>query len=170
MADTYEFDPSASLMALDGRSSVHPIHAETGGVRGWIRGRVGPGAGEAELDAGEVEIPLGALSGANALYDAELRRRIDVRRYPTAVGVLSDWQPTAEPGSFRVRGDVTFRGVTRTVENVMSLAVEDDRTVVLNGTCAFDIRDFGMTPPRLLTLRVFPEVTIRVAMIGRRVG
>jgi hypothetical protein len=48
--------------------------------------------------------------------------------------------------------------------------VEDDHTVLLDGTRVFDIRDFGMEPPRLLTVRVYPEVTIRVVVVGRRVG
>jgi hypothetical protein len=68
-----------------------------------------------------------------------------------------------------VNGAVTFRGVTRDVEDNMSLSVEDDRTVVLDGARLFDIRDYGMDPPRLLTLRVYPEVTIRVALVGRLV-
>ena len=166
MADTYEFDPNASLLSLDGRSSVHPIHAETDGLAGWIRGRLAPGPGEATIEAGQVEIPLTALSSANALYDAELRRRIDVRRYPTALGVLSDWSATPEPGTYRVRGTVTFRGVSRTVESTMTLAVEPDGTVALRGSCVLDIRDYGMTPPRLLALRVYPEVTVHVALTG----
>lgn len=155
-------------MSLDGRSTVHPIHAETDGLVGWIRGRLVAGTGPATIEAGQVEIPLGGLSSANALYDAELRRRIDVRRYPTALGVLSQWTPTPEPGTYRVRGTVTFRGVTRTVESTMTLAVESAGPVVLSGSCVLDIRDYGMTPPRLLALRVYPEVTVRVALIGRR--
>lgn len=155
-------------MSLDGRSSVHPIHAETDGLVGWIRGRLAPGTGEATIEAGQVEIPLGALSSANVLYDAELRRRIDVRRYPTALGVLSEWRPTPEPGTYRVRGTVTFRGVPRTVESTMTLAVETDGTVMLRGSCVLDIRDYGMTPPRLLALRVYPEVTVHVAITGHR--
>lgn len=168
MATTYEFDPRASSMSLDGRSTVHPIHAETDGLVGWIRGQLAPGTGEATVEAGQVEIPLTALSSANALYDAELRRRIDVRRYPTALGVLSDWSATSEPGTYRVRGTVTFRGVSRTVESTMTLTVEQAGAVVLSGSCALDIRDYGMTPPRLLALRVYPEVTVRVAITGHR--
>ena len=148
---------------------MHPIHAETDGLVGWIRGRFAPGPGQATIEAGQVEIPLAALSSANALYDAELRRRIDVRRYPTALGVLSEWMPTPDPGTYRVRGTVTFRGVTRPVENTMTLSMESAAAIVLSGSCVLDIRDFGMTPPRLLALRVYPEVTVRVAITGRRV-
>jgi polyisoprenoid-binding protein YceI len=167
----FEIDPTASLMSVDGRSSLHPIHAETSGLQGWIDAEVlGGGTGQVEVDAGRLEIPLTQLFSGNRLYDAELHRRIDIRRYPTVTAVLSDWQPTGRPGSYRVRGDICFRGVTRGVEDDMALSVEDDHTVVLDGARVFDIRDFGMDPPRLLTMRVFPEVTIGVAVVGRRIG
>jgi polyisoprenoid-binding protein YceI len=165
----FEFDPTVSLMSLDGRSSLHPIHAEAGGVTGWIEAELDSDKGDAMVDAGHLEIALNQLSSGNSLYDAELHRRLDIRRYPVATGVLSHWQPTVRRGSYRVNGAVTFRGVTRDVEDNMSLSVEDDRTVVLDGARLFDIRDYGMDPPRLLTLRVYPEVTIRVALVGRLV-
>jgi hypothetical protein len=59
------------------------------------------------------------------------------------------------------------RGTTRVTEDEMWLSVEDERTVILNGTHLFDIRDFNIDPPRLLTVRVQPEVTIAVALVGR---
>ena len=158
-----------SLMSLDGRSSLHAIHAEASGVKGWIEAELEPDTGDARVGAGQLEIALNQLSSGNSLYDAELHRRLDIRRYPAVTGVLSDWQPTVTRGSYRVNGAVTFRGVTRDVEDNMSLSVEDDRTVVLDGAHLFDIRDYGMDPPRILALRVYPEVTIRVALVGRRV-
>lgn len=32
------------------------------------------------------------------------------------------------------------------------------------------IRDFDMQPPRILTLRVHPEVAVRVSILGRAEG
>jgi|HubBroStandDraft_1064217.scaffolds.fasta_scaffold132639_2 polyisoprenoid-binding protein YceI len=165
----FEFDPTVSLMSVDGRSTLHPIHAEAAGLTGWIEADIALDTGQAAVHAGRFEIPLVGLSSGNVLYDAELRRRLDIRRYPEAAGVVSDWQPTSHPGAYRVKGDVTFRGVTRSVEDDMSLSKEDERTVILSGTRIFDIRQFGMNPPRLLAVRVYPEVTISIALVGRLV-
>jgi len=154
-------------MSLEGRSTLHPIYAEASGVEGWIRAELGPTSGEAMVEDGELVIPLGALSAGNPLYDAELHRRVDIRRYPTATGTLMAWEPTTEKGTYLVSGEVSFRGVTREAESHMRLSVEDDRTVVLDGSRLFDIRDFGMVPPRLLAVRVHPEVTIHVAVVAR---
>jgi YceI-like domain len=163
----FDIDPDASLMSLDGRSTLHLIHAETKGLTGWIESDVVPETGETIVHAGKLVIPLGQLSSGNALYDAELRRRLDTRRYPMATAELSGWQPTNTPGSYRVKGDVTVRGTTCFTEDDMCLSVEDDRTVILNGAHLFDIRDFKIVPPRLLTVSVQPEVRINVALVGR---
>jgi hypothetical protein len=48
----------------------------------------------------------------------------------------------------------------------MSVAVLDARTVRLMGRSTFDIRDFGMEPPRILMLRVHPEVTVRIDLVA----
>ena len=36
------------------------------------------------------------------------------------------------------------------------------------GQSSFDIRDFGMEPPRILMLRVQPEVTVRVEIVAEK--
>jgi polyisoprenoid-binding protein YceI len=163
----FDIDPEASLMSLDGRSTVHLIHAESGGLTGWIETDVVPETRQTIVHGGKLVIPLGQLASGKTLYDTELRRRLDTRRYPTATAVLSEWQPTSTPGSYRVKGDVTVRGVTCATEGEMWLSVEDERTVILNGEHLFDIRDFKIVPPHLLTMTVQPEVTITVALVGR---
>ena len=49
----------------------------------------------------------------------------------------------------------------------MSFAMADEHTVTLAGERTFDIRHFGMEPPRILTLRVYPEVTVRIEIVAR---
>jgi polyisoprenoid-binding protein YceI len=163
----FDFDPTASMMSLDGRSTLHPIHAETNGLTGWIQADLAFTTGEVKVHSGQLCIPLIGLTSEHTLYDAELHRRLDVRRYPEATGVMSDWQPTDREGTYRVTGDVTVRGVTCNVVDDMSLSAEDSRTVILSGTRCFDVRDFGMDPPHLLLVRVHPVVTISVALVGR---
>ena len=41
-----------------------------------------------------------------------------------------------------------------------------DGTVILAGEKTFDVRDFGMEPPRILLLRVEPHVSVKVAITG----
>jgi hypothetical protein len=39
-------------------------------------------------------------------------------------------------------------------------------TVVLAGEKTFDVRDFGMEPPRILLFSVAPDVRVRVAIVA----
>ena len=50
----------------------------------------------------------------------------------------------------------------------MRISVVDDQTIQLGGASRFDIREFGMEPPRMLMLKVEPEVDIRVEIIAVR--
>jgi hypothetical protein len=61
---------------------------------------------------------------------------------------------------------VTFRDVTRSVEDYMTLTAVDDRTIRVAGESTFDVRDFGMEPPRILMLRVEPDVKVRVEIFA----
>ena len=52
----------------------------------------------------------------------------------------------------------------------MTITRVDDHTLHLDGRSTFDIRDFGMEPPRILTLRVHPEVVVTVSIVARKSG
>jgi hypothetical protein len=67
-----------------------------------------------------------------------------------------------------VTGDLAFRGVVRRCDDEMTISVVDDRTLRLEGRSTFDIRDFGMDPPRILMLRVHPEVAVRIEIVAER--
>ena len=71
-------------------------------------------------------------------------------------------------GSYRVSGDVTFRGVLRHYQDLMTMEMIDERTISLTGSSRFDIRDFGMQPPKVLVLKVEPEVDVKVRDRRRR--
>ena len=63
---------------------------------------------------------------------------------------------------------MTFRGVALQHEDRMDITAVDDRTIRLAGASSFDIRDFGMQPPKVLLLKVEPEVQVRVEIFAVR--
>jgi polyisoprenoid-binding protein YceI len=155
---------------IDARSSVHPIHSTADGLEGFIdfdADRVGQVGAH---PAGKLSFPVSKLSSGNPLERRELQKRIEARRYPTIEGVLTGVESLDDERRFRVRGDLAFRGVTRPVEGNLALSVVDDRTIRLEGASTFDVRDFGMEPPRILMLRVEPNVKVRVEIIAEREG
>ena len=153
-------------MWIDARSNVHPIHTEADGLEGWIELDFADGVLNVDQTLrGHVEFPIENMKSGNALEDRELRRRVDTRRYPTIIGELKSMKQTDDPARYIVRGDLTFRGSTRSYEDEMTVKL-DGRTVALAGQSTFDIRDFGMEPPRILMLKVEPEVTVRVEVVA----
>ena len=155
-------------MWIDARSNVHPIHTEAVGLEGWLKLDASDGRINADQTTrGHLEFPIDNLQSGNALEDREMRRRTDARRYPTIAGDLKAMKQTEDASRYVVSGDLTFRGVARTYEDDMTVKL-DDGTVTLAGQSTFDIRDFGMEPPRILMLKVQPEVTVRVEIVAEK--
>jgi polyisoprenoid-binding protein YceI len=161
----YTIISERSRVWIDARSSVHPIHSTTDGLEGFVD-LDGDGAVVGPHPTAELSFPVNRLSSGNWLEDRELHKRIDARRYPTISGVLTGVVRGEDEGRFLVQGDLTFRGVTRSAENYMTLATVNERTIRLAGESTFDVRDFGMEPPRILMLRVEPEVKVRIEIFA----
>ena len=162
----YTIIPERSRVWIEARSSVHPIHSEAEGLEGFVDFDADGDAVMGRHPTAELSFPVNRLSSGNRFEDRELQKRIDARRYPIIRGVLTGVVPVANEGRFLVRGDLSFRGVTRSAEDYMTLTVIDERTIRLAGESTFDVRDFGMEPPRILVLRVEPDVKVRVEIVA----
>jgi polyisoprenoid-binding protein YceI len=163
----YRISPERSRVWVDTRTSLHPIHGQATGLEGTIEVEVSDGRLDLSTPPrARVALPLERLTSGNPLYDGELRRRVDVRRYPTIEGEVREVRE-AGPGRYRVRGDLTFHGTTRTVEGEVSLSVDGSR-LEIQGERSFNVEEFGVKAPRILMLRVYPDVNVRVRMVAER--
>ena len=155
--------PERSKVFIEASSSVHPIHGEAAGLEGSINADFdGDGLDLSSLPEMSVELPVEALKSGNKLEDAEMMRRIDARRYPRIKGVVRDIKPKGDDGRYLMTGELTFHGVTQSVDGEVTIRRQDDETVVIEGEREFDIRDFNVTPPKILMLKVHPEVKVRI--------
>ena len=146
-----------STITFNARTSLHPVVARAP-VTGWF---------EADIDndefvpgsavAGELEVLVDSIKSGNPLYDAETRRRIDVRSNPRITAEIT--KNNAVGGSTAsVEGTVAFHGELATLDGTLTLAPGP----VLTGEGTVDIRWWGLQPPRLLAFRVEPEVVIEI--------
>ena len=168
-ATRYTFDSVRSGVWVSGRSSLHPINTETRGITGWFEASFHR---DGTLDlrqpvAGELELSVDRLTSGNQLYDLELRRRIDARRYPVIEGRVAQIVASGGHLQYMVTGDVSFHGKTRRFEHEMHVETTGE-TIELRGDYIFDIREFGMKPPSMLMVRVYPEIGVRVELHGTR--
>jgi hypothetical protein len=164
----FHFDGTRSCVWVDARSNLHPIRTETRGLEGWVEVALLP-AGGLDLNhpvTGELSLAVDRLTSGNRLYDRELKRRIDARKYPTITGRITSFQATEVSGRYLVGGDLSFHGHTRNFEHEMTIDMGGASGIEMQGDYVFDIREFGMTPPSMLMMKVYPEVAVRVALFG----
>lgn len=110
----------------------------------------------------ELRVDLAALRSGNSVYDAELARRLDVRRYPVTAVTLHSLERIDADDRYLVTGSVGIHGVTRTIEGSVSAVLGDEGRCTVSGEQAFDIRDFGIPTPTVLMLRIFPDVHVHL--------
>ena len=166
----YRILPERSRVWIDTRSNLHPIHSSTDGLEGFVEiefDRTG-GVDLEFTPTGKLSLPVSRLSSGNRMEDREMRSRIDARRFPTIDGVLVRIERDGEDATYRVSGNITFRGVERPHQGDMTIRAIDDETIELEGNSRFDVREFGMEPPRVLMLKVLPEVDVRVEVVAAK--
>jgi hypothetical protein len=160
--------PGASNVQVDMRSSVHPIHTSAGGLTGTIEGKLGPD-GMPDLNAphsAHLELPVAVLKSGNRLEDLEMQRRIDASHYPTIGITLERAEMVDENGQCRGHFEVRVRDRSHKFEENFRLSLEGD-TVVAQGRHQFDMRDLGVNPPRIFTIKVFPEVIVEARVVAK---
>lgn len=162
----FNIDPGQSVVSTEVRANVHGGDIVARGLTGYIEGELADN-GQPNLDAphsASLELPVDALKSGNRLQDGEMERRMDVRRYPTINVAVKDVKP-GTGGRYRANVDVSVRGETRSIEGDLTIKGDGGR-VEVDGEHTFDMRDFGINPPRLLILRVEPEVRVRVHIVA----
>ena len=106
------------------------------------------------------------MKSGNALYDHELERRLEARKYPFIRGSVREVQALGDGQRYRVLGQLEFHGVIRAVEGEVRLRMLDERTLEIEGERVFDLREYGLDPPRILMLKVYPDVRVRAQVVA----
>ena len=156
----YRIDAERSEVFVEARSNVHPIEIRTQGVSGTIELEVR--GGQIDLSSApraELEIAADRLRSGIDLYDSEIHRRIEVRKFRSVKGQLRDASEIG-PGRYRLRGSLSLHGVTRDIEGEVRVRVGDD-WLEFEGAKTLDMRDFKLEPPKILMLEVQAEINLR---------
>lgn len=162
--------PERSVLTAEARSNVHPIHGEGRGLTGYVDIDMTDGSIDtASKPVVHLELATEDLKAENALYDREIQKRINARKYPTIRGDVLEVRETS-PGQYEVSGELSFNGATRAVEGAARVTTPDDQTLQVEGDLTIDMRDFGLDPPKILMLKVFPDVAVHVNLVAERGG
>ncbi len=155
--------PERSVVLIEARSTVGPIRFGAMGLTGTIEVamRDGEVCCDSRPSAGLV-IPVDQLRSGNGLYDAELLRRIDARRFPRVSLNLENCTSIGTGDRYRLAGEVTFHGITRPLRGTVGVKLLSTRKLVVTGDHALDVRDFQLPSPTVLMLRIYPDVRVNL--------
>lgn len=167
----YRVVPDRSTLFAEAKSSVHPIRAQTRGLEGWFDAEVSEEAIRfASPEGGHVEVDVERLKTGTSLYDHELDRRLEIRKYPKIKIDLREMKASGAPAVYAARADLSFHGVTKSIDGEVRVRAVDERTIEIEADKLIDMRDFRLEPPRILMLRVYPDVAIRGKVVAEREG
>jgi DNA-binding PadR family transcriptional regulator len=162
-SESFRLIPDRCAVLIEVRSTVGPISFGTVDISGVIRAAVADGVVRTESSpTGRLTIDMRGFSSGNHFYDAELLRRINARRFPTAAVELHECAASGLGSRYRLAGELTFHGVTRPAEGTVTVEAKSDRHLVITGEQVFDIRDFAVPSPTVLMLRIYPDVRVRL--------
>ena len=155
--------PDRAAVVFVARSNAGPITFGATGIEGSIEAEVDRGAVSIRTQpAARLEVPIDKLTSGNQLYDAELMRRVDARLFPQAVVQLQKAAPVGSTGRYHVEGELTFHGVTQSMEGTVSVSFPSPERMVVEGEQVLDMRHFHITPPTVAMLRIYPDVRVQL--------
>lgn len=173
----FEVISRGSSVVVEARSNVGPIAFSTTSVTGFIEVDVRDGlVQEKPGPTARLEVAVGSLSSGNALYDGELIRRVDARRFPAVVIELKSLTRMGEGNCYQVLGEVTIHGVSRQLLGVVTATVTDDRGraraatrpvtghLLVTGEYVLDVRHFDMEVPKMPLLKIYPDVRLHLRL------
>jgi hypothetical protein len=154
--------PRRSAVLVKARANVGPISFATSDLEGLIKVAVeGEALSTEGLLEGRLTIPLHDLTSGNSLYDAELRRRIDTRRYPLATIQLCSAKRIDETNRYELKAEMELHNVVRTISGWVSVDFQGE-AIVIRGEQTFDVRDFDLEAPATLALKIYPDVLVEM--------
>jgi polyisoprenoid-binding protein YceI len=161
--------PERSAVLLRVGTSLGPVSFGANGLDGFIEAAVdGERIDVDSAPAAHLELDVIRLTSGNTIYDTELRRQIDARRFPRAYVDLH--RVTAldrDSSTFHVSGEVTLRGVTVPADGVVVAEFPGRRLMTVSGEETLNISDFGIPPPSLFMIKIDPEVKLRLYLEAR---
>jgi polyisoprenoid-binding protein YceI len=151
------------------RVNLHPSHINANALSGSIECELDE-QGKPRLDqpySAQLSLPVDAIKSGNGIQDREMRRRFDASRYPTITATVTHGEPLGGEGRYRATAQLTLHGQTRDVTGDVQLRV-DGTTLTVDGQQVINVKDFGIDPPRLIILKVEPDVDLTVHIVAVR--
>ena len=165
----FRVNTAQTTVSVGLRVNLHPSHISANALSGVIECEVDD-QGTPRLDqpySAELTLPVDAIKSGNGIQDREMRRRFDVSRYPTITATVTHGEAGEGEGRYRAVAQLTMHGQTREITGDVQLGV-NGKTMTIDGQQVINVKDFGIDPPRLIILKVEPDVDLQVHIVAER--
>jgi polyisoprenoid-binding protein YceI len=163
----FRVNTSQSTVKVGLRVNLHPSHIDANALSGVIECEVDD-QGKPRLDqpySAELTLPVDAIKSGNGIQDREMRRRFDVNHHPTITARVTKGEALDGDGRYRAVAQLTMHGQTREISGDVQLSV-NGTTMTIDGQQVINVKDFGIDPPRLIILKVEPDVDLQVHIVA----
>jgi len=165
----FDVNTAQTTVQVGLRVNLHPSHINANALSGFIECEVDD-QGKPRLDQpyrAELTLPVDAIKSGNGIQDREMRRRFDTSRYPTITAVVTHGEALDDDGRYRATARLTLHGVTKDITGDVKLTPSGN-TLTIDGQQVINVKDFGIDPPRLIILKVEPDVDLQVHIVAAR--
>jgi polyisoprenoid-binding protein YceI len=165
----FRVNTAQSTVKVGLRVNLHPSHINADALAGFVECEVDD-QGKPRLDQpyrAELTLPVDAIKSGNSIQDREMRRRFDVSRYPTITATVTHGEALEGEGRYRAAAQLTMHGQTREITGDVQLGV-NGTTMSIDGQQVINVKEFGIDPPRLIILKVEPDVDLQVHIVAER--
>ncbi len=168
-AARYSVSASDSWLTFEARSTLHGVHGKVSDLSGSVEvawNEDGSIAAE-PLPKMHVEFPVERLRTGNGMQDGEMWKVIDSKRFPRIAADVRSLRPGNAPGRYGASGSVTMSGRSRQYDGECTISADGD-VITIEGDLTVDIRDFGLTPPKLVIIKVDPVVRVHIHLVAKK--
>jgi PadR family transcriptional regulator PadR len=181
---------SRSSLVVEARSNVGPIAFSTDQLEGSIAVELAEGLVAVEPPpVATLRARVASLTSGNPLFDQELVRRVEARRYPFVEVRLATATRIGDGNCYQITGTVTMHGVPCTLAGTVTATVHAPRSwrgagtieevaglagstlavaprqpglvmMTVTGSHIVDIRRFGMAVPTMPLFKLYPDVRL----------
>ena len=141
--------------------TLQSFRLQTAGLRGEFEALVSPdGRLESQGVSGRFSLPTDSLHSGNRLFDRDMKKMLEIRKYPEITGEILDVKADDANGGYQLRGNLTLHGVRNEVTGRARVVELGDGHALIEGAMTLDFTHFKLDPPKLLILKVMPELEI----------
>ena len=162
-------DTEKSTVDVGLRVNLHPSHISAHALSGHIDCEL-DSDGRPRFDApygAELFLPVEAIKSGHSLQDREMRRRFKSDHFPTITARVTKGEPLGDDGRYRASATLTMHGQAREISGDVEIHV-NGTTMSISGQQVINVKDFGIDPPRLIVLKVEPDVDVHVNIVAKQ--